>query len=48
VIQRKADPDPPHVLRDFVRHSALLNGDLPVNRAVFADASTAATPTSPR
>lgn len=48
VIQRKADPDPPHLLRDFVRHSALLRGDLPVNRAVFADASTAATPTSPR
>ena len=35
-------------LRDFIRHSALLNGDLPVNRAVFADVSTAATPTTPK
>jgi hypothetical protein len=48
VIQRKADTDPPHLLRDFIRHSALLRGDLPVNRAVFADVSAAATPTTPR
>jgi len=31
LIQRKPDFDPPYLLRDFIRNSALLNGDLPEN-----------------
>ena len=26
VLQRKANPDPPQFLRDFIRHSAIFNG----------------------
>lgn len=35
-LQRKPDHDPPHLLRDFIRHSSLLNFKLPVHRDAVA------------
>jgi hypothetical protein len=33
-LQRKPDNDPPRLLRDFLAHSALLHGGLPINPAM--------------
>ncbi len=38
-VQRKPDNAPPHYLRDFIRHSAILNSDIPVNPRVPAQVS---------
>lgn len=43
VLQRKPTMDPPRLLSDFFRHSALWRGDLPINRAVRAEMSLSGT-----
>jgi hypothetical protein len=33
-LQRKSEPDPPHLFGDFVRHSSLVTSHIDVNPAV--------------
>ncbi len=37
-LQRKSDVTPPHYLKDFIRHSALFNRDIPLNPRLEPDA----------
>jgi N-acetylglucosaminyl-diphospho-decaprenol L-rhamnosyltransferase len=38
-IQGKADEDPPHYVKDFMRYSAILHGGMPVNDRLLAPAA---------
>lgn len=41
-IQGKADQDPPHYFKDFVRHSAIVHAGIPVNARLMASPTAAA------